>query len=220
MQYAASPVRRMETASARRRRPPQPAPGDAAPAQATPGAVPSRADVVPIAEAASKDPAADAGPSATQKGTIKAGLVVTAAPRKEDGRYGEGQADHRVRKPGKPQGMHRAESCSPRSPLAGKTKHAGIRHRVTEDDEVSSGSVLSSSSSLDLYQMLKARSRRKQEKQLRHGSVASSASASSCSACAEVSLQHGYLSHKFCCLYNCMPNGCSYGIICPVTSTR
>ena len=192
VQYAASPVRRMETVTNRRRRPPQPSPVEAAgPIQAASGAP---ADVAPAAEAAFRNPAGNGGLSAAEKSAIEAFARKHEVQRKENVQDGQAQANFIDRKSGKHhsgkafQRMHRAESCSPRILPAGRSEHAGVGQRMQVEDCASSCSMLSSSSSLDVYQMLKARSRRKQRKHLKYSKVSSPASASSCSAfAAEVS---------------------------------
>lgn len=94
-----------------------------------------------------------------------------------------------------------AESSSPHLPPAREPKHPSSSRRAEMDDDVSSGSMLSrslSSSSLDVYRMLKARSRRerkgKHEHHLQCGVLPSNRSHSSS---AQV------LSPLFCCLRTC-----------------
>lgn len=197
VQYAASPLRRMQTLAEAR------GPGGISSVPATPTGRTRRrrthasvtADTAPkIAAGCEFSMAAQkvaTTTSAAQHGegwkhTQKTPRVIMADI-DESGAKREATLEKTAR------GKHRAESSSRLKISAEKARQASSRsHRMQEESNISSSSVLSrslSSSSLDVYQMLKARSRRAHRK--RHAQLTEQNSLSSPSSAGAHSMSLG-----------------------------
>ncbi|BDA42294.1 hypothetical protein COCOBI_03-1810 [Coccomyxa sp. Obi] len=182
VQYAASPLRRMQTLAEAG------GPGGTSPVQATPTRRTRRrrshasvtGDTAPTTAAGCECLAAaqKITTTATQQG--KGREPAQETPRVINAGFDESGAKKEATVEKAARGMHRGVSSSTRKTSAGNARQASRSHRVQVESNADSSSVLSrslSSSSLDVYQMLKGRSRRAHRK--RHAQLTEHSSLSS-----------------------------------------